>query len=183
MNGLVAKNLSLVIPLAIVMPAYGVDYLNEAQAQKILFPGADQFLKKDITLTDDQVSKIKELSGTRQRTKTPAVWRVQNKSTLLGWFFVDEVVGKHEFITYATAVDVTGKVLGIEIMSYRETHGGEIRNEAWRKNFKGKSLADPLKLDKDVPNITGATLSCRNVLDGVKRILIIQQVLNGEKLI
>ncbi|MFM6928116.1 MAG: FMN-binding protein, partial [Bdellovibrio sp.] len=42
---------------------------------------------------------------------------------------------------------------------------------------------DPLKLDKDVPNITGATLSCRNVLDGVKRILIIQQVLNGEKLI
>ncbi|MDG0818181.1 FMN-binding protein [Bdellovibrio svalbardensis] len=180
MNG-VKQNLSLLIPFALVMPAYATDYLNESQAQKVLFPEADQFLKQSVTLTDDQVSKIKDLSGVRQRTKNPAIWRVQKKSKLLGWFYIDEVVGKHEFITYATAVDPDGKVLGVEIMSYRETHGGEIRQEAWRNKFKGKSLSDPLKLDKDIPNITGATLSCRNVLDGVKRILVLQQVLGSEK--
>jgi Na+-translocating ferredoxin:NAD+ oxidoreductase RnfG subunit len=177
------QNLSLLIPMALVMPAHAVDYLNEAQAQKALFPEADQFIKKPIALTDAQVDKIKELSGVRQRNKNPDIWKVQSKAKHLGWFFVDEVVGKHEFITYATAVDPNGKVLGVEIMSYRETHGGEVRTEAWRKNFKGKTLSDPLKLDQDIPNITGATLSCRNVLDGVKRILVLQQVLNGEKLL
>ena len=181
MNGLNTKNLSLLIPFAFVMPAHATDYLNESQAQKVLFPDADQFIKKSVTLTDDQLTKIKDLSGVRQRSNNPAIWRVQKKSTLLGWFYVDEVVGKHEFITYATAVDSEGKVLGVEIMSYRETHGGEVRTEAWRKNFKGKSLADPFKLDKDIPNITGATLSCRNLLDGVKRILVMQQVLGSEK--
>ena len=71
-----------------------------------------------------------------------------------------------------------GHVVGIEIMSYRETHGGQVRDASWRKNFVGKTLADPFKLDVDVPNNSGGTLSSRNVMDGVKRVLAIQKVLN-----
>ena len=167
--------------MAIVMPAYSADYLTESDARKILFPDAIEFTKKDVTLSEDQISKIKELSGVRQRNKNPSIAIAKSKEKILGLIFIDDVVGKHEFITYAAAVDPEGRVLGIEIMTYRETHGGEIRQESWRKNFKGKILSDPFKLDKDVPNITGATLSCRNVLDGVKRLLAIQQVLKSEK--
>jgi Na+-transporting NADH:ubiquinone oxidoreductase subunit NqrC len=61
-------------------------------------------------------------------------------------------------------------------MSYRETHGGQVRDAAWRKSLVGKTLADPFKLDQDVPNISGATLSCRNVMDGVKRLLAIHKL-------
>jgi Na+-translocating ferredoxin:NAD+ oxidoreductase RnfG subunit len=67
-------------------------------------------------------------------------------------------------------------VRGIEVMIYRETHGDQIRQSSWRKTLEGKTLADPFKLDKDVPNISGATLSCRNVMSGVKRLLVLQQV-------
>ena len=35
-------------------------------------------------------------------------------------------------------------------------------------------LADPFKLDRDIPNISGATLACRNVTDGVKRLLALK---------
>ena len=92
------------------------------------------------------------------------------------WFIVDDVIGKHEFITYATAIAPDGKVLGLEVMSYRETHGGQIRDAGWRQHFVGKTLASPFKLDEDVPNISGATLSSRNVLDGVKRLLVIHKL-------
>jgi Na+-transporting NADH:ubiquinone oxidoreductase subunit NqrC len=51
-----------------------------------------------------------------------------------------------------------------------------VRNPKWRALFKGKTLADPLRLGKDVPIITGATLSCRNLTDGVKRLLALHQV-------
>ncbi len=183
MIGLSLKNWALIAPVAIVMPAYAADYLNEVQAQKVLFPSATEFSKKNITLTESQISKIKELAGVRQRTDQPLIWQVSDKKKTLGLFFVDEVIGKHEFITYATAVSLDGHVMGVEIMSYRETHGGEIKQENWRNSFKGKTLKDPFKLDKDIPNITGATLSCRNVLDGVKRILVIQQVLNNDKIL
>jgi len=56
-------------------------------------------------------------------------------------------------------------------MDYRESYGYEVRNPAWRKQFIGKTYAAPLSLDKDVRNISGATLSCRHIAQGVKRVL------------
>ena len=181
MNDNFLRFMALLTPAALVMPAYAVDYLSVDQAQKVLFPKATQFQKQDVKLNDSQTSKIKELAGVKQRNESPGVWNVKAGDKTIGQFFVDEVIGKHEFITYGVAVSTEGEVVGIEIMSYRETHGGQIREEGWRKNFKGKKISDPFKLDKDVPNITGATLSCRNVLDGVKRILVLRQVLIDEK--
>ena len=84
---------------------------------------------------------------------------------------IDQVLGKHEDITYAVALTGAGAVRAVEIMEYRETYGGEIRDEKWRRQFVGKTAAAPLKLDADIKNITGATLSCRHVTDGVKRLL------------
>ena len=46
----------------------------------------------------------------------------------------------------------------------------------WRALFKGKTLSDQFRLNRDIPNISGATLSCRNVTDGVKRLLALQKV-------
>ena len=161
---------------ALVHPTFAADYLNVGEAQKILFSEADRFEQKKVELTSEQLDKIKELSGVRQRNDKPQIWLAYKKKKLLGWFVVDEVIGKHEFITYAAGLSTDGKVKGIEVMSYRETHGGQVRNADWRKHFEGKTLNDPFKLDEDVPNISGATLSCRNLLDGVKRLLALQQV-------
>jgi Na+-translocating ferredoxin:NAD+ oxidoreductase RnfG subunit len=172
------------IPALIVLPAalcsnaavYAAEYLTLPASQKALFPEADNFVDAKVQLTDAQRDEIKRLSGVRQRDAQQAVWRAERQGQLLGWFIVDEVVGKHEFITYATAISPQGKVLGIEVLIYRETYGYQIRDVTWRDQFKGKGLQDAFKLDADVTNITGATLSCRNVMNGVKRLLALQHV-------
>jgi len=146
------------------------------QAQQLLFAEADRFVDAAVELSDDQRKAIEDKSGVRQRWKKQAVWRAEKAGQLLGWFIVDEVVGKHEFITYAAGLTPDGKVRGIEILVYRETHGYQVRNPDWRHHFEGKTLADPFKLEQDIPNIAGATLSCKNVTNGVKRLLALQQV-------
>ena len=167
----------LFLPLAAqIAPVYAADYLGVADAQKILFPDATSFDKWPVKLSAEQRSRIKSLSGVRQRWDEQAIWRAGRDGLHMGWFIVDNVIGKHEFITYAVALTPAGKVIGVEIMSYRETHGGQVRMPSWRENFAGKTLADRFRLDEDIPNISGATLSCRNVTDGVKRILALQQV-------
>ena len=88
-----------------------------------------------------------------------------------GHFVVDEVLGKHEFITYAVGLNPDGTVRQIEIMDYRESYGHQIRDAEWRRQFSGKSAAAPLKLERDIRNISGATLSCRHITDGIKRVL------------
>ncbi len=155
---------------------YAAEYLAVPAAQKVLFPGADHFVAMPLMLTDAQRDEIKRLSGVRQRSASQAVWRAEQQGVLLGWFIVDEVVGKHEFITYAAALSPQGAVMGIEVLVYRETYGSQIRGETWRKQFVGKRLQEPLILGKDVENISGATLSCKNVTTGVKRLLALQQV-------
>lgn len=168
----------LIIPLAafVVAPAHATEYLSVEQAQKALFPEAESFVLAPVLLTEEQRDAITEKSGIKQRWEKQDVWRAEKGGQLLGWFIVDNVVGKHEFITYAAALLPEGKVRGVEIMIFKETHGDQIREASWRKTLEGKTLADPFKLDKDVPNISGATLSCRNVMSGVKRLLVLQQL-------
>ncbi|MFC4349783.1 FMN-binding protein [Kordiimonas lipolytica] len=175
-----SRHIGILLALPVVgisQSVYAKDYLSVAQAQAALFPGADSFQASHLSLSKDQRKAIKKLSGVRQRWDEQKVWRAMAGDQTLGWFIVDDVVGKHEFITYAAAISPDGHVLGVEVMSYRETHGDEIMEADWRQNLVGKSLDDRFKLGDDVPNISGATLSCRNVTDGVHRLLALVEVM------
>ena len=146
--------------------AQAVTYLSTAQAQSLMFPG--QALKPDFrTLTPDQVAAIQRDSSVNVLTRDLKAWRASDG----GWFIEDQVVGKHEFITFALALDAQGGVKDIEIMDYRESYGDQVRNPAWRAQFTGKRHGAALKLNSDIKNISGATLSSKHVTDGVRRLL------------
>ena len=51
-----------------------------------------------------------------------------------------------------------------------------MREAKWRAQFTGKTAAAPLKLDADIQNISGATLSSRHVTEGVRRILALHAI-------
>lgn len=170
------KLLLLPVLAAAPYPAAATDYLSVAEAQHVLLPQADRFVPYSVTLSGTQREQIRKIAGTPQRTATPSVWRAMAGGRQTGWMIVDEVIGKHEFITYATAISMDGRVTGVEILSYRESKGGQVRNAKWRQLFRGKTVRDQFKLNKDIPNISGATLSCRNITDGVKRLLAVHAV-------
>ena len=68
----------------------------------------------------------------------------------------------------------------VEILAYRESHGGEVRLPAWRRQFVGKTAASPLRVGDDIANISGATLSCTHVTDGVRRIVAIVELAKND---
>ncbi len=168
----------LIAPAAMVAisPAYATEYLNAEQAAKSIFPEADKFSYAPVALSKEQMKEIQKRSGIMQRWSKQDVWRAEKNGKLIGYFITDNVIGKHEFITYGTGLSLDGHVRGIEIMTYKETRGDEVRQSSWRNIFKGKTLNDPFKLNKDIPNISGATLSCKNIMNGVKRLLVLQDM-------
>jgi Na+-translocating ferredoxin:NAD+ oxidoreductase RnfG subunit len=89
----------------------------------------------------------------------------------IGFVVVDEVVGKFELIGFAVGLTPAFAVKQVEILAYRESHGHEIRQAAWRAQFDGKGPSAPLKVGEDIQNISGATLSCTHVTDGVHLIV------------
>ncbi|MCE9594630.1 MAG: FAD:protein FMN transferase [Planctomycetes bacterium] len=78
-----------------------------------------------------------------------------------------DVLGKSEPITYLSAFDGARRVQAIEILSYRESHGGEVGREAFRRQFVGKDREAKLALGGDIRNVSGATISCRAITDAV----------------
>jgi Na+-transporting NADH:ubiquinone oxidoreductase subunit NqrC len=161
--------------------AHAVQYLTIAQAQALLFPAAAAFKPSELLLTDTQRQAVSQASGVRVRDARVRSWSVRDaQGGLLGRLLLDEVTGKHDLITYALAVGADGQIIGIEILDYRENHGGQIRTAAWRTQFHGKTARDPLRVDADIVNISGATLSCSHVTDGVRRLLAVNELVLKE---
>jgi Na+-translocating ferredoxin:NAD+ oxidoreductase RnfG subunit len=151
---------------AISSSAYAATYFTTEQAQQALFPGK-AMTAAFVTLSDAQANRIANTTGVKVLRREITAWKVAGG----GLFVLDEVVGKHEFITYAVGIDANGAVVGVEIISYRESYGYEVRNTDWRAQFIGKTEADSLQLGRDIRNISGATLSSKHLTDGIKRVL------------
>lgn len=151
---------------AVIAPAQATTYLTLEQAQGALLPG-QALTPAPIHLSPAQVQAIQAASKERVRDSEVRVWRAANGQ----WFYLDRVLGKHEMITYAVALDASGVVTGMEVLDYRETYGDAVRNPKWRAQFNGKRHGAALKLNADIVNLSGATLSCLHLADGIRRIL------------
>jgi hypothetical protein len=155
------------LPTAVISSSvYATTYLTIEQAQQAIFPGGE-LTEAFITLSNIQLQAIEKKSGIRVSNREIKAWKVAAG----GLFIVDQVIGKHEYITFALGLNADGSVKQIDVLAYRENYGYEIRNPIWRRQFVGKTSVDALTLDHDIKNISGATLSCRHLTDGVKRLM------------
>lgn len=150
--------------------AYAVQYMSVEQAQRAAFAQANKFFPVPLTLNEMQRRMLDQGEAVRL-ISAPKIWQALAGDKRLGWFMVDQVIGKAELITYALALDADGKIVTLDVLEYRESHGAEIRFPAWRKQFIGKSVQDAIRLDSDIRNISGATLSCRHLTEGVRRLV------------
>ena len=167
-------------PAAIVVAAspqcFAVQYMSLAQAQALIFSQAQEFVPAPVTLTPEQIERIERQSGVNVRVPQQQVWQARAAGKLLGWFIIDQVIGKHELITYAVGINPDGSLRQFQVIEYREAYGYQVRELKWRDQFVGKTASDALEVGTDIVNISGATMSCRHVTEGIKRLLVFYQV-------
>lgn len=160
--------------------AFAGQYLTLEQAQTALFAEADRFEPRTVRLTPEQLKTLDGIAPVRQRGEIRLIDAYQG-SRYLGSLYIDDVIGKVEWITYALAIGSDGSVRNLEILEYRETHGSEIRLAGWRKQFQGRRGDTPFRFGEDIKNISGATLSCSHLTAGVQRLLALHAQLKGGK--
>jgi Na+-translocating ferredoxin:NAD+ oxidoreductase RnfG subunit len=168
------------LPVAAVVataaPVQAARYLTLEQAQRLAFPEASAFREANVIYRPEDVAAIERLSGVRVRSRGEQVWRAETADgRLVGFFMLDYVIGKHLVIDYAVALTADGRVRRVEVLEYRESYGGEVAERGWLVQFEGRSLREPLQVDKDIRNISGATLSSHHVTEGVRRVLAIYE--------
>ena len=160
--GLVVATL---VPAPLVVAA---DYLSIDMAQRAVFPEADAFTEVFVSQGAAQLQGLLAVAGPQPPHGMIRIWKATRKGELVGHVFQDEVIGRQNLITYAIGIEPTGALRNLEILSYRESHGGEVRNPAWRAQFDHRKSFDEVRFGIDIKNISGATLSSEHVTQGVR---------------
>lgn len=164
--------LATLLPVPVVVAA---DYLSVDDAQRAIFPQADAFQEVLLQQTPAQLQAQLAGAGPQPPHGMVRIWKATRAGVLLGHVFVDEVIGRQNLITYAVGIGTDGALRNLEILAYRESHGGEIRNAAWRGQFDHRDNLAQLRFRADIKNISGATLSSEHVTQGVRWLLALWQ--------
>ncbi len=158
-------------------------YLNHKQALKRAFPEAGTIISEEsVKITPELAGRIREKGGVNKpsfSSKTVYVGKINNN--IVGYAIIDNVKGKSRPITYMVVIEPDGKIKHVNVLAYRESHGGEIRYPSFLKQFIGKRASDRIRHRRDIKNISGATLSCRAVTDGARTLLILWEEVYGSK--
>ncbi len=150
------------------------------QALKEQFSNAE-IKKKNILLSKKQVKQIQQLAKSKLSSSIVTVYFVkQNEKTLAyGIIHTHKVRTKKETVLFTLTPDC--KIKDIEIIAFYEPPE-YMPSDRWLKTFEGKSAKDQLRLKRDIPNITGATLSSKAITLASKQVVsICEVVLKGKK--
>jgi hypothetical protein len=147
-------------------------YMDIEQARKVLLPQAASFASLPLAIDAQVAAAITAATGQRIPAGfQPMGWTgLDAQGQRVGFVLADRVTGKYELIDYAVGFTADGAVTQVEVLAYRESHGGEIRSTAWRKQFAGRKGPGEMRFGDDIKNISGATLSCEHVTQGVQRL-------------
>ena len=107
----------------------------------------------------------------------------KKKGTIQGYAIITEEIGKFHPFTFIVGVDMDGEITNIAVLIYRESRGGEIAKKRFLYQFMGKSFKNPIRINKDIINITGATMSVQYMCAGVRKVLAVinEYYLSGKR--
>ena len=148
-------------------------YFTEEEAAKVMFPESDNIRHETLTLSQEQKKLVEESIGWKFPEHDFSVFIGETKGKTDGYAIVQNTIGKHRPITYMVGVDTEGDVTNFEVLVYREARGNEIATKRFNYQYQGKDVRDPIRINRDIINISGATMSVRSASAGVKRVLVL----------
>lgn len=148
-------------------------YLTPDEAAELMFPDAERIERTSVTLPPEQKQTVQERIGWSFPESTFECYIGKTDGKVDGWALVQNTIGKHKAMTYMVGVDPQGEVINVEVLVYRESRGSEVRTDRFNYQYEGKTLFDPIRINRDIINISGATMSVRSMSAGVKRALVL----------
>ena len=164
---------------ALVAGAAAETLLTREQALKVVFPKSESVQPETKVLTTEQRAELENNTGLRFPEAEYPTFVAKSKNAIDGYGVILNEIGKHENITFIVGVSPKGKVLEVAVMEYRESRGSEVKERRFLGQFHGKTSSDPIRVNQDIVNYTGATLSSYAIARGVRRALALTHLFYG----
>ncbi len=155
----------LLLPFAVLA---GGEYLQPDDFIQQTF--ADKNIKaRALWLSKTQRNNIKKILAHDFKKLRIRYWQKDNTSA---WILNE--IGKEKPITIGVVIK-NASIEKIQVLTFRESRGSEIRHDFFTQQFKQARLDKNLQLDRHIDGISGATLSVRAMTKVAKIALYLDQ--------
>ena len=151
-------------------------FMTPAEGRAKIFPQAGHFVRQVQHLDPAAKAELAADLGRALAEDSLVVHLAHgDEGALLGYAITTEEIGKFRPITFMVGINTQFEVVGAAVLIYRESRGGEVRHPRFLRQYRGKGRRDPIRINRDIINITGATLSVRSLNFGVRKLLALAE--------
>ncbi len=150
-----AERILAIIAFALIVIAW---LAGTFRAQAGLFPFLEQILP--------QAHHFKFISPSHY-----AAWKDPEEKEIVGYVATGTAPGYGGDMILAVALSPEGSVIGLEVVTHRETAAffSRVMKRGVLNGLKGKKFSDPFELGQDVDSISGATYSTRAIAEAARQ--------------
>lgn len=167
------KIVILIISLIVTLQAKsGVDI---GALIKPSFSEGIEITKRQFKLNKKSMKKIEAKAQAKLDSNVIRFYRIKKEHTIEGYavLMIQKVRTKKTAVLYI--IDKQIKIKDIEIVAFNEPLEYKPQKN-WQESFKGKSQESNLFVGKEIPTISGATLSARAITDASRLALAIVEL-------
>ena len=151
--------------LLLTLPLSAKILISPIDAMKHSFGVNSEISKKNILLKSDQVKKISQDAKAKLSTKIFRVFKAIKNNKTIGYGIIinRKVRSKNAVVLYIISADSVLK--SIEVIAFNEPME-YLASKNWILQFENVNTDKMLRVGKEIPTITGATMSARSIVDG-----------------
>ncbi|MHB9108049.1 MAG: hypothetical protein ACYDCO_13405 [Armatimonadota bacterium] len=153
-------------------------WLNPDRDIKNFFPGAKSYTTDIRKYSKEEEKVIEKRIGAQLDPDENEFkfYRVKKDNKVVGTVLTHQARGKYGAVQTVAGIGNDGKIIGVYVQRHREPTN--LNKDTFLKQFKGKTVEDPITVGKDIDPIKGYDKSSQAVAFSVKKILVIHDVLS-----
>lgn len=133
---------------------------------------------EQVFLTAAQQKRVADAAGTETVSAFVVRYVATKDGNVVGRAYVDTHTVRTKKESLLVMLDANGRVARVEVTAFLEPAEFHAP-EAWLRQYKDRTLAPDLALNRAIRPIAGATLTARATNNAVRRVLAIDQVVQA----
>lgn len=132
--------------------------------------------KKNVLLTIDKAERVYKQAKMKKGGKIFRTFTVTKDDKIIAYAILVSRVVRTKDAAILYMISPVGVIESVEVIAFNEPPEFT-PSKQYIAQFKGKTDQDTLRVGKDIPTVTGATMGARNVTDGARLALALFDLL------
>jgi len=132
--------------------------------------------KKNVLLSIAKAEKVYKQAQMKKGSKIFRTFKVKKDGKIIAYAILISRTVRTKDAAILYMISPKGVIEAVEVIAFNEPPEFT-PSKQYISQFKGKTKQDTLRVGKDIPTVTGATMGARNVTDGARLALSVFQLL------